>query len=92
VRRLDGAPLRWPLVPLRFAVMLGTWFAAGSSTALLVPRLRASAYAHETVAVATLAALGCAALILIDARRRAFCDVVAGTEVVLLPRKTAETA
>jgi uncharacterized RDD family membrane protein YckC len=88
VRRLDGAPLRWPLVPLRFTVMLGTWLAACSSLALLVPSLRASAHAHEMVAVATLAALGCAVLILVDAQRRAYCDVVAGTEVVLLPPKS----
>ncbi|HKY90063.1 MAG TPA: RDD family protein [Nevskiaceae bacterium] len=92
LRRLDGAGLRWTLVPLRFTVMLGTWFAACSSLALIVPRYRESTYAHEIVVVATLAALGCAVLILVDARRRAYCDLVAGTEVVVLPRKDAVAA
>ena len=79
VRRLDGAPLRWPVATVRFAaallpVVAGLWlgqhFGAGAYGAML------------------LGYVPC----LISSRGQALCDLVAGTEVMLLPRASAATA
>lgn len=86
VRRIDGSPVRWGIVPGRFAAMLATWFAALSPLALMVPHFASRPHAHEGVGLAVLLAAGAAVTVLLDARRRAWCDFVAGTEVVQLPK------
>lgn len=86
VRRVDGADLRWPIACLRYALMLVTWFA------LLLPGLlrmpSAAGYAHaSTLSAICLAWVLCALLMMaLDPRRRAPCDWVARTEVIVEPR------
>lgn len=76
VRRLDGAPLRWPVAILRFAaglvpVLAGLW---------LGKQFGPTAYG-----AALLGYLPC----LLSSRGQAFNDLIAGTEVVELPRPAA---
>lgn len=76
VRRLDGAPLRWPVAILRFAaglvpVLAGLW---------LGKQFGPTAYG-----AALLGYLPC----LLSSRGQAFNDLIAGTEVVELPRQAA---
>lgn len=76
VRRLDGAPLRWPVAILRFAaglvpVLAGLW---------LGKQFGPTAYG-----AALLGYLPC----LLSSRGQAFNDLIAGTEVVELSRPAA---
>lgn len=84
LRRLDGAGLRWPIAAVRYAALLLSW-AVVLAPALLTVRTVAthphSAAAGTGCAIAALCALLWSRM---DARRRAPCDVLAGTEVVLL--------
>lgn len=86
VRRLDGMPLRWPIATVRYAVMLATWMAVLAPTLLGIPRFATSATLQGVVLVCGLLTLSLAMLMRVDARGRAPCDWIAGTEVVQLPR------
>lgn len=85
VRRLDGAPLRWPVVCVRYPVMLATWGAALAPLLLLIPRYAQASDVRTGALAGALAAGVCAWLVLTGARR-AFCDWAAGTEVVVVPK------
>ena len=85
VRRLDGAPLRLPIATLRYAAMLATWLALLAPTFLLIPRFPVPAATQALFVLCGLIALGSGVPMLGRGRRRALCDWVAGTEVVLLP-------
>lgn len=79
VRRLDGAPLRWPVAILRFAaglvpVLAGLWLG--------------KQFGPPAYGAALLGYLPC----LLSSRGQAFNDLIAGTEVVELPRPTAQPA
>lgn len=86
VRRLDGDGLRWPIAGLRYGVMLLTWAAALAPVILLVPAYAASPHAQAMAMVCALLSVASVALMSFEARRRAWCDWAAGTEVVLLPK------
>lgn len=86
VRRLDGAALRWPLATLRYAAMLATWMAVLAPTLLLIPRLAQEASIQSLALACLLLSLVSGVMMLAEARRRAICDWIAGTEVVELPK------
>lgn len=79
VRRLDGLPLRWPVATLRF-------------TAALLPVLLGlwlgKHLGPPAYGAALLGYLPC----LLSARGQAFCDLIAGTEVIELPRAAPVSA
>ncbi|ROH87886.1 RDD family protein [Stagnimonas aquatica] len=79
VRRLDGARLRWPVAILRFAAGLVPVLAG----LWLGKQFGATAYG-----AALLGYLPC----LLSSRGQAFNDLIAGTEVVELPRPVAPPA
>jgi uncharacterized RDD family membrane protein YckC len=86
VQRPDGAPLRWPIAALRYAAMLLCWALVLTPALLQLPRLRQNLpYAQQGTAIAMSLVLLFLALRLLDARRRAPQDWIAGTEVVLVP-------
>lgn len=86
VRRIDGAGLRWPVAAVRYTAMLFTWMAALTPALLGLPRVAALPGLPAAALVGSLLTVAAGALMLIEARRRAPCDWVAGTEVVVLPR------
>lgn len=86
VRRVDGDALRWPIATLRYAVMLATWMMVLAPTLLLIPRFANHASVQASAFASAVVVLASAALMLTEARRRAICDWVAGTEVVQLPK------
>lgn len=73
VRRTDGAPLRWPVASLRFAAGLLPVIAG----LWLGRQFGAPAYGAMLLGY-----LPC----LLSSRGQAFCDLVAGTEVIQLPK------
>lgn len=84
VQRLDGSALRWPIAALRYAAMLLSWGLVLTPALLQLPRLKQSLpYAEQSVLIATSLAVLFLALRLLDPRRRAPQDWIAGTEVVL---------
>lgn len=85
VRRLDGSVLRWPIATLRYCAMLLTWMAATLPLLPLIPRYAAQPAMMTTAVAAGLIVLASAILMLTESRRRALCDWVSGTEVVVLP-------
>jgi len=88
VQRLDGRPLRWPVAATRFAALLLTWFIVCIPAATRMPIVPAHHPHAGTVAVAALiAAVVIAVTMQLDPRRRAPCDRIAGTEVLLLPKQ-----
>ncbi|MGQ0698647.1 MAG: RDD family protein [Panacagrimonas sp.] len=86
VRRVDGSALRWPIAAVRFSVMLATWMMVLAPTLLLIPRYAASPTVQPIALVCMLATIAAAVLMLTEARRRAPCDWLAGTEVVEIPK------
>ncbi|MGQ0529953.1 MAG: RDD family protein [Panacagrimonas sp.] len=87
VRRLDGGVLRWPIATLRYSTMLATWMAATLPLLLLIPRYAAQPTMVTMAVAAGLIVLASAVLMLTESRRRALCDWISGTEVVVLPPK-----
>ena len=87
VRRLDGAPLRWPIATVRYAVMLATWMAVLAPTLLGLPHFAASTALMPVALVCVLVTLAAGVMMLLEPRRRAICDWVAGTEVVVTAAK-----
>ncbi|HEX4871677.1 MAG TPA: RDD family protein [Nevskiaceae bacterium] len=85
VQRLDGSALRWPVAAVRYAVMLLGWGLALAPLLLQAPRLAALPAAGTLSAVGLSATLASLLLIALDPRRRAPCDWLSGTELVLLP-------
>lgn len=85
VRRLDGAPLRWPIAAVRYTVMIVTWGVVLQPTLLGLPRFAGHTQLQAAALACALLALAIAALMHFEARRRAPCDWAAGTEVVLAP-------
>lgn len=83
VRRADGAALRLPIAMLRYAVMLLTWSMALAPLGLMLPVQHTAP--GLLLGAGLLAALA-AVPMLMNGRRRAPCDWVAGTEVVELPK------
>lgn len=73
VRRLNGEPLRWPVAALRFAAGLAP---------LLLGLWLGKTLGPAAYGAALLSYLPC----LLSARGQAFNDLLAGTEVVTLPR------
>lgn len=92
VRRLDGAPLRWPIAAVRYAVMIATWALVLFPILLGLPRYAANPPLQAAALACGLATLALAALMHFEARRRAPCDWAAGTEVVLVPLPKGATA
>lgn len=86
VRRLDGASLRWPVAAVRYAVMLATWLVALTPALLIVPRYAAMPSVQAAAAACAVASIAGAVLMQVESRRRAVCDRVAATEVVVLPK------
>lgn len=86
VRRLDGAALRWPVCAVRYSVLMLTWMAALSPVLLGLRRFAAMPAVQPVALVGALLGIAAAALMLIEARRRAPCDWAAGTEVVVVPK------
>lgn len=91
VRRLDGAPLRWPISAVRYTAMIATWGLVLTPTLPALPRYAGNTQLQAAALVCGLAALAIAALMQFEARRRAPCDWAAGTEVVVTPPRTADT-
>lgn len=89
VRRLDGAPLRWPISAVRYTVMLASWLVVLMPSLLAIPRYAAMRAIDAAALACTLLAVAAAALMLVEARRRAPCDFAAGTEVVVTPKPGA---
>ena len=85
VRRLDGSALRWPIATLRYSTMLITWMAATLPLLLLIPRYAAQPALVTTAVAAALLVLASAVQMLTESRRRALCDWISGTEVVVVP-------
>ena len=85
VRRLDGADLRWPIAALRYATMLLTWAVVLTPTLLLIPRFAEQAAMRPAALACGLATAVTAVLMHVEARRRAPCDWISGTEVVQIP-------
>lgn len=88
IRRLDGQPLRWPVATVRYAAMLATWAVVLTPTLLMVPRFAAEAALKPVALVCGLATLTLAVLMQVEARRRAPCDWITGTEMVQVPRSS----
>jgi uncharacterized RDD family membrane protein YckC len=86
VRRGDGAALRWPIAGLRYAVMLLTWFAALVPALLQIPSLAAHLHAERVMVAGLAYSVFALLLMLLDRRRRAPCDWVARTEVIVEPK------
>lgn len=87
VRRDDGAPVRWPVALVRYAALLLSWCIALAPVALAVlPRKIEISYRSEVLAGCLALTTAGVASLLLDARRRAPCDRLAGTEMVLLPK------
>jgi len=86
VQRCDGNALRWPIAIIRYSVMLASWLAVPAPFVLGMPRFAAHAHAALSVPLtATLVTIG-VIFALLDSRRRAPCDLAAGTEVLVLPK------
>ncbi len=85
VRRIDGAPLRPPVAAVRFTVMLMTWGAVLAPALLLIPGFSLPGSTSAGIIVTAMLVLASAIPMLMQGRRRAICDWVAGTEVVVLP-------
>ncbi|MCC2658282.1 MAG: hypothetical protein K0Q76_3390 [Panacagrimonas sp.] len=85
VRRLDGAALRWPIAAVRYTVMIATWGVVLQPALLALPRYAGHAQLQAAALACGLLALGAAALMHVEGRRRAPCDWAAGTEVVVTP-------
>lgn len=93
VRSSDGGTLRWPAAASRYAVMLPSWaLALGTILLTVLPGKIAGAQAHSYAVGCALATLALALSAQLDSRRRTLHDRIAGTEVVLLPRKRREAA
>lgn len=90
VRRLDGAPLHWPVATVRFTAMLATWMMVLAPSLLLLPRFAGDAKNQSIALGCVLATLAAGAMMLTEARRRGICDWIAGTEVVQLPPRAAD--
>lgn len=88
VRRLDGAALRWPVAFVRFTAMLTTWGIVLMPSLLLIPRYAGHAAMQPIALAGLLFAIVMAVWMLVEARRRAPCDWLSGTEVVQLPPKS----
>ncbi|WP_420464629.1 RDD family protein [Panacagrimonas sp.] len=86
VRRLDAASLRWPIALLRYTAMLTTWAVVLTPGLLLIPRYAQHDAMRPIALACVLVTVVAAAWMRADARRRAPCDWVSGTEVVQLPR------
>ena len=86
VRRLDGAPLRWPIATVRYTVMLATWLAVLMPSLLGIPRYAAQPGIDAAALACVLLSIAVAALMLVESKRRAPCDFAAGTEVVVVPK------
>ena len=89
VRRLDGAPLRWPIAAVRYAVMIVTWGLLLPPSLLGLPRYAGHTQLQAAALACGLVALALAALMHFESRRRAPCDWAAGTEVVVTPPRRA---
>jgi uncharacterized RDD family membrane protein YckC len=88
VIRTDGAPLRWPIAALRYAMLLLTWAAAVYPLLLHLPVAAAWSLAPE-ISDACIAALILGLLLFfLDGQRRAPLDFIAGTLVVSVPKET----
>ena len=85
VRRLDGSGLRWPIATLRYSTMLATWMAATTPLLLLIPRYAAQSTLVAAAVAGSLIVLASTVQMLMESRRRALCDWISGTEVVVLP-------
>ncbi|MDB5988114.1 MAG: hypothetical protein JWR16_3167 [Nevskia sp.] len=90
VRRADAAGLRWPIAVGRYSLMLATWALCLLPLMLLLPQ-----HLLERIPQPLATALSAALLTLIaivsclrDGRRRAPCDRLTGTEVVVIPKKS----
>jgi len=87
LRRADGSSLRWPVAIVRYGAMLCAW---GLTLApFLIAALPAQAplpHRETALCVTALAALAGWGSVLLDRRRRAPQDRLAGTELVLLPK------
>ena len=81
LRRTDGSAVRWPVALLRYAAALLSW------GGLVIGAIGLAMMRHVPL---SLALMCCGVLSvgwsLLDPRRRALHDLVAGTEMVLLPR------
>lgn len=86
VRRHDGSALRWPVAGLRYTVMLFTWIAALLPAILLIPKVAAQVHADTAILVGLAYSTAALLLIMLDPTRRAPCDLVARTEVVVIPK------
>jgi len=92
LQRADGAPVRWPVAALRYALMLASWLIALAVLVLpLLPDAVAAAVPHRAEASGACAAYTVLAMLFLlrDGRRRAVYDLLSGTEMVLLPRENA---
>lgn len=80
LRRTDGSAVRWPVALLRYAAALLSW------GGLVIGAIGLAMMRHVPL---SLALMCCGVLSvgwsLLDPRRRALHDLVAGTEMVLLP-------
>ncbi len=85
VRRLDGRPLRWPVAVVRYATMLATWMLALMPSVLAIPGLADGPLPAPVAIGSLIASVSLAALMQLDARHRAPCDWISGTETVRLP-------
>lgn len=86
VRRLDGAPVRWPIAAVRYAVMIASWAVVLLPVLPALPRYADDAPLQAAALASGLVALTVVALMHVEGRRRAPCDWAAGTEVVLTTR------
>ncbi len=84
VRRIDGMPLKMPVATVRYGVMLLTWAATLAPLLLFLPNLPLGYQARGGIVLVALATIMSAIPMLMQGRRRAICDWVAGTEVVVL--------
>lgn len=91
IRRVDGAPLRWPIAMIRYVAMLIWWGLVLTPAAVatidrfpgLAAKLPQAGAASASAAAAVLVLL---VLRRLDAGRRLPQDWLSGTEVVLLPQ------
>jgi uncharacterized RDD family membrane protein YckC len=87
--RQDGAPLRWPVAALRYALMLGSWLAALAALLLpLLPEAVAATLPGRLEAAGACAAYTLFALLMLlfDGRRRALYDRLTSTQMVVVSR------
>lgn len=84
LRRLDGAKVRWPIAAARYAALLLSWAVVLAPALLTVRTVAAHPHSAAVGAGCAIAALCALLWSRMDSRRRAPCDLLAGTEVVLL--------